>query len=237
MLPRKRGQTIEVRGADPGHRHLDGCAACGAKLAEQAPHRSRRQAITMRMGQYHLRAGASQALDRAVEGGPLDGCVTRAAARQPALEGVTDVACVTGADQGTREVHAGGHLSRRQNACRPLTSGPLRLALEALAHGGEALGPALANVGKMRTEGRIGRVKTQTDDMQRLTIPTAGHLYAVDMPQAEARTGRAGRGTARQRVVIGEGGEAHPARGAEFKQRLRRKHAVGMQAVQVKIGC
>lgn len=236
MQPRQRRETIEIGRSDTRHGNLDGFAACRTKAAEQAAHCAGRDAIAMRMGEHDARAGLTQALDGGFEGRPLDRCISGTAARQPALEDLADAARVSVRNERPREMHARGHGRRSEDLGCDSSSGQSGLALEPFAHLGDAVGASCTDLLEMGDERRIRFIEAESDDVQGLTVPAAGHFDTVDMLQPELGAGTAGGDTSGDRVVIGERRDAYASRGAQLDQRARLEHAVGVQAVQMKIG-
>jgi len=53
------GEAVEITRADTRDRHLDGLAACGTKLTEQAMQDPGRELVLMRMREHDARAGVA----------------------------------------------------------------------------------------------------------------------------------------------------------------------------------
>lgn len=139
-------------------------------------------------------------------------------------------------DHRPREMHACWHGCRDEDVGSKLSPGQSGLAFESFAHLSETVGTSIADRLEMGNEGRIRNVETESEHMQRLAIPATGDFDAIDVLQADAGAGRASLGTTSDCVVIGERRDAYPASCAQFDQRMRGEYAIGVQAVQMKIG-
>jgi len=139
-------------------------------------------------------------------------------------------------DHGAREMHTCRYGCRGEDVGSKLSSRQSGLALESFAYLGDAMGASSADLLEMGDERRIRGIEAKADDVQGLTVPAAGDFDAIDVLQTELCAGIARRGTSGDGVMIGERRDPYPACCAQFDEGARFEHAVGVQAVQMKIG-
>lgn len=92
---------------------------------------------------------------------------------KPAGESVTDAAGVAACDERASKVHARRYFDLADDAGGELGSGQAALALQSLAHLGDARGTTLADDRELCGKISIGRIETEPDHVQRLPVPGA----------------------------------------------------------------
>lgn len=139
-------------------------------------------------------------------------------------------------DQGARQMHACRNLCAIEYfGCERLAR-QSRLALQPLAHLRDTRSPQLADHGEPGGESCVLQREAETDDVQRLAVPSAGDLDAIDVLQAELSAGCSCCFAPCGRVVVGESRDTHTACGTQLDERARFEHAIGVMTVKMKIG-
>ena len=139
-------------------------------------------------------------------------------------------------DERAGEVHAGWHIRFAQDGLDQGSRGDSRLALESLADLGEPSTAPRPDARQVRRERVVRGVEIETDHMQRLSIPAAGHLDPCHMLQAMSVAGEASSLAASDGIVVGKRGQRDPSGGTKFDERLGRQQTIGVMAVQMQIG-
>ena len=232
----QRGEPIEIRGPDACDRNLDGLTTGFAKLSKQTSQCATREPISMRMGEYHSSAGRSQGRHGVGQGGPFFGDVSGSASRQPQVEGLRDVTSVPRDDERAGEVHTCRHVRFAQNGLDQGSRGDPRLALESLADLREPRAAPRPDARQVCPECLMRGVEVETDHMQRLSVPAAGHFDTCHMLQAMSVAGEASGLAARDGIVVGERGQRDAPGCTKFDERIGRQQAIRVMAVQMQIG-
>lgn len=104
MPPRQCRDAIEVVARHTADAHFECLSAAACEFADQLVQHASRDAITVRMREDDRGTRGLQDREGLLERGPIRRNVPGRAAREPAIEGIGDIACVTRFDQGSREM-------------------------------------------------------------------------------------------------------------------------------------
>lgn len=235
MSARQRRHAVAISGTHAANADFDTMAAAIREFRKQPTQRASRESVSVWVRQHHLRIGRMQATDRLRQRGPLHRDVARSILTQPAIKGrlrSIDHACP---HQSARDVHARGGRFGGEQFADQIGHGQAGPALQALADGGNTLATVLQHVSHLPPQRRRIGAHIETDDVDALASPAAGHFNAGDELQSQRLRGGRGTRAACQGVMIGQREQLHAQRSRMLHQCLRAQHAIGAGTMSVKI--